>query len=195
MVSAQDAIFWLWDGWFASWMLAALWASRAVRWPNLLSQALHWTIFCAGMFLLLVLRSRVPRAPGRLWDVAEPVGWTLLGLTAIGLAFTWYARVHLGRLWSGSVTRKADHRIIDTGPYALVRHPIYTGLIGAALATGLLRGTVAAISGAALVALGLWLKARLEERFLRRELGEEAYDGYSRRTPMLVPFLVGRAAS
>jgi protein-S-isoprenylcysteine O-methyltransferase Ste14 len=87
------------------------------------------------------------------------------------------------------VTRKEGHRVVDTGPYAIVRHPIYTGVITAALATMVLRGTQLAIAGAALLAIGYVLKGRLEERFLRAELGAEAYDAYARKTAMLIPFL------
>ena len=91
--------------------------------------------------------------------------------------------------WSGSVTAKADHRIVDTGPYALVRHPIYTGLLLSAFATAALYGTALAVLGALLILLGFWIKARLEERFLRAELGPEAYDAYASRVGMLVPGL------
>ena len=105
-----------------------------------------------------------------------------------GLAFTWWARIHLGTLWSGNVTRKPDHHIVDTGPYGLVRHPIYTGLLVALYATALDRGSVLAIAGAAVLTLAFAIKARLEERFLGAELGAETYGGYRRRVPMLVPF-------
>src|SRR5450432_3399825 len=109
-------------------------------------------------------------------------------LCIIGFGFAWWARIHLGQLWSAFVTRKADHRIIDTGPYGIVRHPIYTGIILAAIAMAIVKGTVIAIAGALLATLGFWVKARLEEGFLREQLGAEEYDSYSRRVPMLVPF-------
>ncbi len=95
--------------------------------------------------------------------------------------------MHLGRLWSGSVTLKPDHRVVDTGPYRLVRHPIYTGLILSALATAAEKGTVLGLAGFASIVLGFWIKAKFEEGFLRQELGREAYDSYAARTPMLVP--------
>jgi protein-S-isoprenylcysteine O-methyltransferase Ste14 len=103
--------------------------------------------------------------------------------------FTWWARIHLGRFWSNEITRKEGHRVIDTGPYSLVRHPIYTGLIGGILATGLAVGTVTAILGAALISFGLSVKAREEEKFLTSELDPSAYESYRRRVPMLVPFV------
>ena len=107
----------------------------------------------------------------------------------MGFAFCWWARIHLGLLWSGRVTKKADHHIVETGPYALVRHPIYTGLLLAIGATMVAKGTLYGVAGAAAIMLSIAMKARLEERFLRNELGSAAYDGYARRVPMLVPFL------
>ena len=106
-----------------------------------------------------------------------------------GLALTWWARIHLGRLWSSAITRKEKHRLVATGPYGFVRHPIYTGLIIALLATAATEATPGALFGAVLIALGLWVKARAEERFLLSELGPEAYESYRRRVPMLIPFL------
>ena len=91
--------------------------------------------------------------------------------------------------WSSSVTRKEGHHVVDTGPYALVRHPIYTGVLVAAAATAIEQGTAASLAGMGLITLGYWIKARLEESFLRAELGTDAYDAYARRTGMLLPFL------
>ena len=79
----------------------------------------------------------------------------------------------------------AGHRVVDTGPYALVRHPIYTGLIAGAVALALLQAKPWPILGAALFALGFTLKARVEERFLEREIG--GYEAYRRRVSMIVP--------
>ena len=78
--------------------------------------------------------------------------------------------------------------MVDTGPYAIVRHPIYTGLITSVFATAALKGILIGILGALLMIVGFWIKARLEERFLREQLGPDIYDAYRRRVPMLVPF-------
>jgi protein-S-isoprenylcysteine O-methyltransferase Ste14 len=106
----------------------------------------------------------------------------------MGFMFAWWARLTLGDLWSGHVTRKEGHVIVERGPYRLVRHPIYTGLIAAVFALALTIGSPAGLLGAALIAIGFAIKARLEERFLSAELGEAGYADYRRRTPMLVPF-------
>jgi len=84
---------------------------------------------------------------------------------------------------------EAGHHVVDTGPYRLVRHPIYSGLIFAAFATAIQKGTPFALLGAAMVTLAFCIKARREERFLRAELGENTYDAYARKTAMLVPFV------
>jgi protein-S-isoprenylcysteine O-methyltransferase Ste14 len=112
-------------------------------------------------------------------------------LTIPGFLFTWWARLHLGRLWSGAVTRKQNHHVVDTGPYALVRHPIYTGLIEACLLSAIAAGTVISLAGFAVITFGFWLKASLEERFLMQQLGAEAYGAYRQRVPMLLPIHLG----
>jgi protein-S-isoprenylcysteine O-methyltransferase Ste14 len=142
----------------------------------------------AGGVLLFGINPRELHAPWRLWHAGPEFAWATVALAAFGFAFAWWARLHLGRLWSSSITKKAGHHVVDTGPYALVRHPIYTGIIAAAFAVFLLKGTLIALAGVAVMTLGFYIKARLEERFLRQELGPEDYDAYRARTPMLVPF-------
>jgi protein-S-isoprenylcysteine O-methyltransferase Ste14 len=140
-------------------------------------------------------------AVGLLWSKRIPVAllnerlfpwvpwefWIAALITAAGLLFTVWARVYLGRNWSGVVTIKQGHELIDTGPYALVRHPIYTGLlvafIGSAVALGEWRGLLAVLIAWA----ALWRKLRLEERWMTERFGEQ-YVAYCQRVPALVPF-------
>jgi protein-S-isoprenylcysteine O-methyltransferase Ste14 len=82
----------------------------------------------------------------RIWHVGYNGAYLLAELTVAGTLFAW-SRIHLGRLWSGAITRKEGHRIVDTGPYGLVRHPIYTGLIAATLTTAAAQATLTAIVG------------------------------------------------
>jgi protein-S-isoprenylcysteine O-methyltransferase Ste14 len=124
-----------------------------------------------------------------LWQLGHALEWAMVALMASGFAFACWARVALGSLWSVQVERKRDHLLIDHGPYAIVRHPIYTGLLAAGLATALVKATPFAIAGYFLMTAGLIVKARLEERFLMRELGEQSYASYRQRVPMLIPFL------
>jgi protein-S-isoprenylcysteine O-methyltransferase Ste14 len=123
----------------------------------------------------------------RLWNPSRELFWACIIFLLLGFAFAWWARIAMGRLWSGRITRKPDHKIIDTGPFGVVRHPIYTGILLAVLGTLLIKGTVLGLIGAMLIAVGLWMKARLEEKWLSAELGP-GYEAYRQRVPMLVPF-------
>jgi protein-S-isoprenylcysteine O-methyltransferase Ste14 len=125
----------------------------------------------------------------RIWEVGNDVAYGLTIVMFLGLLLTWLARIHLGRLWSSAITRKERHRVVDTGPYAFVRHPIYTGIITAVVSTAAIEATLAALVGVTLICFGMWLKARTEERFLMVELGQDDYRSYCRRVPMLIPFL------
>jgi protein-S-isoprenylcysteine O-methyltransferase Ste14 len=107
-------------------------------------------------------------------------------LAALGFALTWWARIHLGRFWSAAVTLKAEHTLIRSGPYALTRHPIYTGLLLALLATAVARDSLGSLIGAGLILLGLVLKLRQEEQFLKAQFGA-AYDAYKKDVPTLIP--------
>jgi protein-S-isoprenylcysteine O-methyltransferase Ste14 len=194
------AIYVPWSAWLFTWLAAAVWSGRTVNRPSIVSQFAYRIPEVAGFFLLLAYT--VPPAPfggfhpadgprfiEPLWVLPLDLQWAMVAMAASGFLFCWWARIHLGRLWSGTVTRKEGHRVVDSGPYAIVRHPIYTGILIAALATVAVRATPAAITGAALLVIGFLMKGRLEERFLRAELGTEAYDAYARKTAMLVPFL------
>jgi protein-S-isoprenylcysteine O-methyltransferase Ste14 len=188
-MSPERTLWIAWLAWFVTWWMAAVWSDRSVHRPGVLREMRYRAFTIAGVLLLFpVSRLAVP-ARLTLWHARDTVAWTLFGVVLLGLAFTWWARLHLGRLWSSNVRRKTSHHVIDTGPYGLVRHPIYTGLTLATLATALMRGTVVAVAGFAFLTLGWYIKARLEEAFLREQIGAEPYDAYARRVPMLVPFV------
>jgi protein-S-isoprenylcysteine O-methyltransferase Ste14 len=188
----------VWALWAVSWAIAALWSRRTVGRPAGAGRSAHYLPTFIGATLLFgpVMRGyprRVPEPLGDpLWRLPEPVCWIFFAATLASFGFAWWARLYLGSLWSGSITRKEGHRVVDTGPYRLVRHPIYTGIIAASFLLAIELGAPPAFAGAAIMTLGWWMKAREEERFLSHELGPD-YDDYRRRTPMLIPFLgVGR---
>ena len=187
----DEACTLMWDAWAASWIAAMVWSRRAAARPAALDELIHWTPTVIGFCLLAFGSIASHFTP--LWRLPSAAAWAVAGACAAGLLFTWWARISLGSLWSGSVTRKDDHTVIQSGPYRVVRHPIYTGLIVAAFAHAVVIGQVANLAGALLMTFGFWLKARLEERFLSQELGAEAYAEYRRSTPMLVPFWPARS--
>jgi protein-S-isoprenylcysteine O-methyltransferase Ste14 len=191
----QNAIYIPWTVWAVTWILAALWANRTIAGAGVARQAPYRFFTISGfMFLLIAFVGRKQPPEDTLflfqrhWEFPVEVQWAMVGVATFGFLFCWWARIHLGVLWSGRITRKEGHRVVDTGPYRLVRHPIYTGILTAALATMLLKGTTTSFIGFVLLVIGYWMKGKLEERFLREELGPADYDAYRARTPMLVPF-------
>jgi protein-S-isoprenylcysteine O-methyltransferase Ste14 len=111
-----------------------------------------------------------------------------IALVWIGVGIAIWARYHLGEYWSARITIKVGHKVIDTGPYAHVRHPIYSGvllgLIGTALAVGKWRAVVAFF----LILIVYIIKARTEEKLLTGQLGD-AYQEYKMRMGMLIPWV------
>jgi protein-S-isoprenylcysteine O-methyltransferase Ste14 len=181
----------IWIVWLVSWVVASFWSDREQARAETLETWIYRAPIIAGGALLVPWTGQL-LGEKAIWEVSYPGLYVLMAAMVAGLCLTWWARIYLGRLWSSVITHKRNHKIIDTGPYAFVRHPIYCGLIIALLATALAEGKLVALLGSALVILGVWLKARTEERFLVAELGPEIYDAYRRRVPMLIPFLPPR---
>jgi protein-S-isoprenylcysteine O-methyltransferase Ste14 len=177
----------LWIAWALSWFGAAFWSAAAEKRAGMRREIGYRVVLAAGAVMFAAPAHGYEGAL-RLWHIGFVGAWACVAPLNAGFAFCWWARIHLGRLWSGQITRKADHRVVDTGPYAIVRHPIYTGILLAVLATMVAKGTILGVVGGLLIGVGLWMKARLEEQWLRGELGADAYDSYRRRAPMLVPF-------
>jgi protein-S-isoprenylcysteine O-methyltransferase Ste14 len=176
----------LWAAWFISWIAARAWSKSTLARPARRAERLYMVIAYGGFVLLFGAIAHTALFP-KLLTLPTVVQWACVALAAAGFAFCWWARLHLADNWSWEVTRKDHHQIIDTGPYRFVRHPIYVGLIVASLATAVLIGKAPSLLAAALIVLGFWLKARLEERFLTIQLGAQAYADYARRTGMLLP--------
>ncbi|MGC1295303.1 MAG: isoprenylcysteine carboxylmethyltransferase family protein [Alloacidobacterium sp.] len=179
----------LWVAWLVSWVVAAFWSNRTEKRAGIVAEIAFRILFWASATLLLApLSERRYYAQVQFWHLDAALKWILVALTATGFLFAWWARIHLGRLWSDWLTKKAGHHVVDTGPYRFVRHPIYLGVIFAAFTTAIEKETSFALFGAAILTFAFYTKARREERFLRVELGEDAYDAYARKTAMLVPF-------
>jgi protein-S-isoprenylcysteine O-methyltransferase Ste14 len=184
-LSPNEVINLTWLVWLITWYAAAAWSSPATARPDVSQRLSHRLIVTAGAYLLFGLRWSGDIA---FWHPGGDAAWVCVALTLGGLGFTWWARIALGRLWSSGVTRKAEHTVISHGPYRFVRHPIYSGIILAVFATAVVHGTAVGWLGALLIVAGLLIKARIEEQFLRAELGAAQYDAYARRVPMVLPF-------
>ncbi|HXV01193.1 MAG TPA: isoprenylcysteine carboxylmethyltransferase family protein [Caulobacteraceae bacterium] len=186
-MSAQIAVYWLWGVWYVTWLAAVVFSGRTKVQMGREGFGLHRLAASVGVLLLFMPATWAGPLGTTLWPEPAAAQWALVALTAAAFAFCWWARLHLGRLWSGFVTLKEDHRIVDTGPYGLVRHPIYSGVMFAALMTALIEPTPVSLAGFALLTAGFAMTAKVEEGFLRGQLGVEAYEAYAHRVPMLVP--------
>jgi protein-S-isoprenylcysteine O-methyltransferase Ste14 len=172
-------------GWVAFslyWEVAAKGAAAAKSAESRGSRGVH--VFLTNAALVLEM---VPlRGLGRFVPVSIPIMVAGLAVEAIGLALAILARRHLGRNWSGEISIKVDHRLIRSGPYKMLRHPIYTGLLTMYAGTALVTGTWLALGGLAIAVLAYARKIRLEEVNLNVAFGSE-YDAYRRESWALVP--------
>ena len=187
-IAGANLIGGLWVAWTAYWLIASRSAKQDRRQESPLSRASHIVPLIVAAWLLWT-----PRIPGvlgeRFLPDAPATFWTGFALVVLGLGFTVWARIVLGRNWSGIVTVKQDHELVTEGPYRWVRHPIYTGLLiafaGSAIARGEWRGVLAVV----IVFAGFWRKLKLEERWMIETFGD-AYLRYRAKVRALIPFVL-----
>jgi protein-S-isoprenylcysteine O-methyltransferase Ste14 len=176
----------VWGAWALYWWVASWGAKPTRRHESVASRLGHIVPLAVAVVLLAAPRLALPGLDARWLPRAALWFWIGATLTAAGLLYTVWARVHLGRNWSGTVTIKHDHQLVTSGPYALTRHPIYSGLLLAFLGSALARGEWRGVLALALVAAAFWRKVRHEERWLKEEFGD-AYTRYRERVAALVP--------
>lgn len=170
----------------AWWLVRAFSTARTARTEPPRQRVAVVALAGAGALLLVAPPAALCR---RLWPTPTALLVAALALEVAGVTFAIVAREHLGALWSGRVTLKEDHRIVQSGPYRWVRHPIYTGVL-TALAGGIAaRANLAALIGFALIAAALARKMAAEEALLRGHFGA-AYDDYRRKVAAIIPFIL-----
>jgi protein-S-isoprenylcysteine O-methyltransferase Ste14 len=187
--------------WFYKLFFPAVWITFLIYWrikaantksTQRLESATSGILRIITIFVAIVLLSTtwipLPWLYQPVWRVGFWPFWIGAAITVSGLLFSVWARGHLGRNWSSQVSIKEDHELITTGPYSVVRHPIYTGILvgflGVAIAVSEMRGFVVLV----LLFLMLWAKLRKEEQWMRSQFGE-TYATYVRRTAALVPYI------
>jgi protein-S-isoprenylcysteine O-methyltransferase Ste14 len=177
----------LWLLWLAVWTVSAFRTKPVVRTESFASRLSHIVPLILGAALLTSSRFAGPFLTTRLYSQTEWTFWSGAAMVALGLAFAVWARLHLAGNWSGTVTLKQDHSLTRSGPYRLVRHPIYTGILlailGNAIAVAEWRGVVAL----ALITLAFRRKIATEEGFLTAQFGD-AYARYRAEVPALIPW-------
>jgi protein-S-isoprenylcysteine O-methyltransferase Ste14 len=123
------------------------------------------------------------------WHTPLALGVVSDCIVLAGVAFTVWARITLGSNWSAEVTFKRDHELIESGPYALARHPIYTGLLAMVLGTAINYGRFSGFALLLALCGGIWWKAREEERIMSSHF-PGAYAGYRERVRAVIPFVL-----
>lgn len=186
---ALDIISDCWILFAVIWLVAAFWTKRSVyretRWHRL-----GYVIpILIGGYLVFKSQRLSDTVAFRIIPHVDALAWAGVALCIAGLAFCIWARFTLGRNWSGIVTLKGGHELITRGPYALVRHPIYTGLLTMFAATVIVLGHVGGIIAMPLVFAGIWIKLRHEEKLMLQKFPEQ-YAAYQRRVKRLIPFIL-----
>ncbi len=170
-----------WAGFWVYWLVAA---SRVKRGRHPWSREVRARVVIVAVVILLIRLGAFRRHAAHTTAWAAAVG---LMIFALGLGFAVWARLHIGRNWGSPMTEKEDPELITTGPYHLVRHPIYSGILAAGV------GTAVALSWvwlAAVLLAGIYFiyAATVEERYLTGRF-PDTYPAYKRSTKMLVPFI------
>lgn len=178
----------VWVGFLIVWAIGALTQKQVVRRESARSRLAH--LFFAALIGVLLFDKRLGLGFMERPLVPKSAVFPYLGLalTVTGIAFAVWARVFLGGNWSGTVTVKKDHELVRSGPYALVRHPIYTGVLLALLGTAIVVGEGREFVAFGVAVLALCLKSRREEAFMMEQFGAE-YAQYKQKVKRLIPFV------
>ena len=186
---AIDIIRGCWLVFVAIWLVAAVSTKRTV-YRETRAQRLRYWVWLVIAYVLLIYGPRLPYPLNlRIVPNVAPTAWAAAVLCIIGLAFAVWARIILGRNWSGAVTLKEGHELVERGAYRLVRHPIYTGLLTMFFATALALGYLAGFAGALLLFASFWIKLRDEEQLMLQQF-PEGYAAYRQRAKCIIPFVL-----
>jgi protein-S-isoprenylcysteine O-methyltransferase Ste14 len=170
-----------WAAFWAYWLVAAFSAKRGrTQW----SGQLRIRVVILGLVIVLVRLGafRSHRVDTEPWQAA--IG---LVLFAVGLVFAIWARVTIGGNWGTPMTRKDEPELVTGGPYRLVRHPIYSGILLAGIGTALALDW-RWLAAVALAGMYFVYSASVEERFLTERFPDD-YPAYKHATKMLVPYV------
>ncbi len=171
-----------------------VWIAAAPRVKKVAAaQDVNWNLrFALIAIALILLMNGVPAisalAGVRLLPKRPEIGLLADALALIGLLVMLWARAIIGKNWSGEVVLRKDHELAMTGPYAYVRHPIYSGLLLLMLATAMAFGVVSGFVVFVTFFAVLLYKSRIEERFMAGHF-PETYTAYMKKTKALVPFV------
>jgi protein-S-isoprenylcysteine O-methyltransferase Ste14 len=168
------------------WLVQGVRAKRAASKEPLSDRLVHIAMITAAAYLIAADDPRLGKLNERFLPDAPWMGLLGVVLTCAGVAFAIWARHHIGQYWSARVSIVAEHKLIRTGPYAHIRHPIYTGILLGLAGTALAVGEYRALVGLALALYGLARKALKEEAFLAAQFGPD-FEEHRRHTGFFLP--------
>lgn len=175
-----------WIAFAVYWFWAARNQKRVQQREPVLPRLFHIIYMVCGFVLLYSKDSRLAALNRRFLHDRPWIEMLGAVLTVAGVAFAIWARRHIGKNWSAQVTIRKEHDLIRTGPYARIRHPIYTGLLLAVAGTAIVIGEYRALLALALIFIGFTFKAKREELLLTKEFGP-AFDEHRRETGFFLP--------
>jgi protein-S-isoprenylcysteine O-methyltransferase Ste14 len=176
----------VWAVWLLLWLLLAFFSKSTKRRETTGQRLQHVLPALFGFLLIFREGTGAPWLTRAIFPDNPVLMLVCVVVTILGLLFAVWARMALGSNWSGTVTIKANHQLIRRGPYRFIRHPIYTGMLVALLATAITERLVSGLLGFVMVVLALYRKARREESFLSQEFGD-AFTEHRQHTGMFLP--------
>ena len=179
-----------WLAFIVLWFLAGIASKRSVRTQTSSSRLFQVVLIFIGAMIFNLNRWFVSGWP-TLRIIPRETPFILGGaiITIAGMLFCVWARAILGTNWSARVTIKANHELVRQGPYQIVRHPIYTGLLIGLLGTAFVYGFAGCFVGVLVIGFAFWLKSQTEEQFMVQQFGDQ-YLQYRQQVRALIPYIL-----
>lgn len=188
-MSAYSVVVVLWGIFWAYWFISALLTrSQIKRRQSSIYRWLDWVLMILGFWILL---SHAVTFSPLLWKfLPDNIGVKLIGIVILfsSLSFAIWVRIYLGQYWSGRIMIKVDHKLVRTGPYKMVRHPIYSGVLLGVIGSVIVIGDLVALIAFVLILADLLVKTWKEEKILVEEFGP-AYIQYKKEVKALIPYI------
>ena len=197
MITYDTIILVSWAAFLLVWGVGAFFVKQDVRGEGYAAAwQRYWLLRLAAAAIIIFVAVRLGRRAGSsgavlfsrgIFTPSLALDWTSAALTAIGTGFAIWARIYLGRNWSPRPAVKEHHELVTTGPYAYVRHPIYTGIMLAAFGSALI-GNLFGIG--LFIFISITFAVRINKAPpINPQLFPEQYPEYQKHTKRLVPFV------
>jgi protein-S-isoprenylcysteine O-methyltransferase Ste14 len=177
--------YWSWVVLFLVWLPGYFTSKRTVARPHPVRRIVALIFIFVGFGFLFS-----NRGPTGILITPQTIGLSVVGLIIdlFFVAFAIWARLVIGRNWANAIALKEGHELVQRGPYAVVRHPIYTGMLFATFGVALTLGTLSAYTGITLLLIGILIRIRDEDELMAQQFSGE-HAAYRARTKTLVPFV------